>query len=211
MGTRFGYVLDNQGGWFMLSKSNQGGFTMIELIIGLVIVSILIALAAPSYRGWIQNQQIRTAAESLLNGVQLARVEAIKNNGRARFSLCGFPNSSWEVLALPVIVPAAAPANSLVCGAASNALASEVRVQERSAQEGSILATVVVTPAGASEVTFNGFGRVVANANNSATLTKFDITTPTGDRPLTVTVGAGGTTRMCDPSPLLPANDPRRC
>jgi type IV fimbrial biogenesis protein FimT len=193
----------------MLSISQQRGVTLIELMIGIVIVAILSALAAPSYRGWIQNQQIRTAAESILNGVQLARNEAVKNNSRARFVMCGLPVSSWEVLA--VSAPAVAPTQSLACGAGSNAAAGEVRVQERSGQEGSRLATVTVFPNTATTVTFNSFGRVVANADGTVPLAQFDISTPTGDRPLRVLLGTGGNTRMCDPSPLLPANDPRRC
>ena len=196
----------------MLSKSKQGGVTLIELMIAVVIVGVLLVLAAPSYSTWIQNQQIRTAAESILNGIQLTRNEAVKNNGRARFVLCGLPDSSWEVLAVSAL--AAAPAASLACGAGSNAVAGEVRVQERSSQEGSRLAQVIAldqASAVATTITFNSFGRVVANADASAPITQIDVSTPTGDRPLRVTVGAGGNTRMCDPSPLLSATDPRHC
>lgn len=195
----------------MLSKSTQRGVSLVELMVAVVIVSILFVLAAPSYRGWIQNQQIRAAAESILNGIQLARNEAVKNDNRARFVLCSLPSTSWEVLA--VSAPAAAPAASLACGAGSNAGAAEIRVQERSGQEGSRLATVAITPAGAGaiSVTFNSFGRVVANADGTPSITQFDVSTPTGDRPLTITVGAAGNARMCDPSPLLPAADPRHC
>lgn len=193
----------------MLSKSKQRGVTLIELMVAVVIVSILFALAAPSYRGWIQNQQIRTAAESILNGIQLARSESVKNNDRARFVLCGLPATSWEILAVSAL--AAAPAASLACGAGSNAAAGVVRVQERSGQEGSRLATVAITPAGATTVTFNSFGRVVANADGSLSITQFDVSTPTGNRPLSITLGVAGNVRMCDPSPLLPATDPRHC
>ncbi len=193
----------------MLIKSKQRGVSLIEVMIGIVIVSILTALAIPNYKEWIQNQQIRTAAESILNGIRLTRNEAVKNNGRARLVLCGLPASSWEVLAVSVGAPA--PVASQACGAGSNAAAGEIRVQERSGQEGSRLAQVVVTPNGATTVTFNSFGRVVANADASASLTQIDVFNPAGDRPLRITVGAAGNTRMCDPSPLLPATDPRHC
>lgn len=212
---RLGHLLGNKVGRCMLSKSKQRGVTLIELMVAVVILSILFALAVPSYRGWIQNQQIRTAAESILNGIQLARSESVKNNSQARFVLCGLPASSWEILA--VSAPAAAPVASLAC-ALSNAVAGEVRVQERSGQEGSRLAQVVVTSVapqpivspiagdGTTTITFNSFGRVVGGLS-----TTIEVTTPTGDRPLWVTIRAGGNTRMCDPSPLLPATDPRHC
>lgn len=191
---------------------------MIELLVAIVIVGILTSLALPSYRAWIQNQQIRAAAESILNGIQVARSEAIKNNSRARFVLCALPTSSWEVLAASAAAPA--PAVSLACGASSNAIAGDVRVQERSGQEGSRLTQVAATsvpPAapplasdGSNSVTFNSFGRVVANAAGTS-ISTIAVTTPTGDRPLWIAVGAGGNIRMCDPSPLLLPKDPRRC
>ena len=193
----------------MLSAGKQSGVTMIELMISVVIVSILLGLAATSYKDWIQNQQIRTAAESILNGLQVTRTEAVKNNANARFVLCGLPSSSWEVLAASAA--AAAPAVSLACGAGSNAAAGEVRVQERSGNEGSRLAVAAVTPAAATTVTFNNLGRVVANADGSASITQVDVSNPQGNRPLRVVLGAAGTVRMCDPSPLLAANDPRHC
>ncbi len=193
----------------MLSAVKQSGLTMIELMISVVIVSILLALGATSYKDWIQNQQIRTAAESILNGLQVTRTEAVKNNTTARFVLCGLPGSSWEVLVASAA--AAAPVVSLACGAGSNAAAGEVRVQERSGQEGSRLATVTVTPAGAATVTFNGMGRVVANFDGTASITQVDINNPQGNRPLRITQSVSGNMRMCDPSPLLAATDPRHC
>lgn len=206
-------MLGNQAGRIMLSKSKQRGVTLIELMIAVVIVGVLLVLAAPSYSTWIQNQQIRTAAESILNGIQVTRNEAVKNNGRARFVLCNAPLSSWQVLAIPFTAPAAAPAATAECGAGT---ATELRMQERSSQEGSQLAQLAINnlPIGdttVTTVTFNSLGRVVANADASASITQVDVSTPTGDRPLRVTVGAGGNTRMCDPSPLLSATDPRHC
>lgn len=198
----------------MLTKGKQRGFSLIELMVGIVIVGVLFMLGARSYSGWMQNQQIRTAAESILNGIQITRSEAVKNNGRARFVLCGLPASSWEVLAASAA--AAAPAASLACGAGSTAAAGEIRVQERSSQEGSRSAQVAINGAAigvttVTAVTFNSFGRVVANADGSASITQVDVSSPAGDRPLRITVGAGGNTRMCDPSPLLSATDPRHC
>lgn len=202
-------MLGNQIEWLMLTRNQQRGVTLIELMVSIIIVSLLFALAARSYSGWIQNQQIRTAAESILNGIQLTRSEAVKNNGLARFVLCNPPDSSWQVLAASAA--AAAPAATLTCGAGN---AGEIRVQERSGQEGSQFAlvnAVDLTNTNANTVTFNGFGRVVANTDGSPVVAIIDISTLTGDRPLRVTVGLGGNTRMCDPSPLLSATDPRHC
>lgn len=196
----------------MLSK--QRGVSLIELMVAIVIIGLLTSLAIPSYQGWIQNQQIRAAAESILNGMQMARSEAVKSNGRARFVLCGLPASSWEMRVASATAAANATA-SPVCG--TTVPAGEIRVQERSGQEGSRLAQVAVNGGAIgvntiTTVTFNSFGRVVTpNADGSAPITQVIVTTPTGTRPLQVTVGTGGNIRMCDPSPLLSATDPRHC
>lgn len=76
------------------SARTQRGVTLIEVVIVVVIVSILFSLAIPSYRNWIQSAQIRTAAESIQNGLQLARAEAVSRNTPVTFTLAG---NNWTV------------------------------------------------------------------------------------------------------------------
>lgn len=88
----------------MLTPFNKmRGFTLIELMVAVAIFGLLLALGSRSFASWIQNQQIRTGAESILNGMQLARGEAVKRNASAIFVLCdvaaGNTGSSWDVLA----------------------------------------------------------------------------------------------------------------
>lgn len=199
----------------MLVNGKQFGITLIELLVALVILGVLLSLAATSYQGWIQNQQIRTAAESILNGLQIARAEAVKSNSNVRFVLCGLnnptPNSSWDILAFSAGAPAPAASQNCVPGVPAPG-ANELRIQDRNANEGSQSATVATQPAGSTTITFNGLGRVVGNLDGSLTVTQFDITNPLGGtRPLSVTQAIGGAVRMCDPSPNLPLSDPRHC
>ena len=53
---------------------------MIELCIGLAVLAMLIAFAVPGMRGWLLNSQLRSTAESIQNGLQLARSEAVRRN-----------------------------------------------------------------------------------------------------------------------------------
>ena len=63
-------MLGYQRGGRVLGKLHlQRGMTMIELMVGIAIVALLLALTAPSFSSWIQSTQIRTAAETLQNGL----------------------------------------------------------------------------------------------------------------------------------------------
>lgn len=219
-------MLDNQYGRLMLNVGRQLGVTLIELVVGITIIGILLMLAIPSYRSWIQHQQVRTGAESILNGLRLARNAAVSNNATARFVLCDAnnKNTTWEVLAASATAPA--PTASLACAGTSpgsNAGPADIRVQESSAKVGTKLVQAIVTAnAGATMVTFNSLGRVV-NLNpvdNSLPITQIVVCTALdascnntdgSDRLLQINVQTGGDARMCDPSPLLSATDPRHC
>lgn len=65
-----------------MSHSRQHGLTLIELMITLSIVAILVALAGPPYRQFIQNQRLSAAASDLQAALSYARAEAIKRSAR---------------------------------------------------------------------------------------------------------------------------------
>lgn len=60
----------------------KGGFTTIELLVVLVIGAILAAIAAPSFRDFINNTRLASAMSQLTGDLNLARSEAIKRNMR---------------------------------------------------------------------------------------------------------------------------------
>jgi type IV fimbrial biogenesis protein FimT len=163
--------------------------TLIEIMITLAIMGILLMIGMPSFNTWLANTQVRTGAEGLTNGLQLARAEGVRRNANITFVLG--TNTGWTVSVVNT---------------------GEV-VQSRSADDGSTNATLAVTPAGATTVTFNGYGRVTTNADSSATITQLDIGSSTlsaaNTRGLRITLNTGGTVRMCDPA--LAAGDPRAC
>ena len=61
----------------------HGGFTLIELMITVIIVSVLLALAAPAFLSVIQENQNRTQASRIVSSLNLARSEAAKENLQA--------------------------------------------------------------------------------------------------------------------------------
>jgi type IV fimbrial biogenesis protein FimT len=168
----------------------QRGFTLIELMITLTVLGLLVLAALPSFRDWIQNTQIRTATESLLSGLQLARLEAVKRNSNVTFTLG--EGTDWSV----------------------DVASSGENIQSRPSSEGSPNVTLGVTPDGATIVTFNALGRAVTNADGSASITQLntDVSTLPADksRDLQIDIQDGGQIRMCDPN-VGADGDPRKC
>jgi prepilin-type N-terminal cleavage/methylation domain-containing protein len=85
------------------AHSAQRGFTLIELIIGVVIVSLLLALGIPSFKSWVLNAQIRDGAEAILNGIQLARANAIQQNRLVVFELQNTATpANWRIISTAI-------------------------------------------------------------------------------------------------------------
>lgn len=70
----------------------QAGFTLIEAMVTLSILSILAAIAAPSFQKLINNWKIEKTISTLENTIQLSRSEAIKRGE----SIAIHPNENWS-------------------------------------------------------------------------------------------------------------------
>lgn len=63
------------------------GFTLIEAMVSLAILSILIVVAAPSLSSYSENSKVRAVTESFLASAQQARLEAIRSNQKVELVL----------------------------------------------------------------------------------------------------------------------------
>jgi type IV fimbrial biogenesis protein FimT len=181
------------------------GFSLIELMVVVVIVAILSMLALPSYNRWIANTQVRTAAESLQNGLRQAAGEAVKRNTQVDFVL----TDSDPLTATPVGLATGRSWVVRVPASIAPPVAAEL-VNSKPAAEGSRNVTVAAVQFGTTTpvatVSFSGVGRLVAGAP----AVQIDFANPpNSDRPLRVIVSTGGRVRMCDPA--FPATDPQGC
>ena len=61
-----------------MSMEKQKGFTLVELLITIVVISILLATAVPSFMQAIKNNRVTAQANSLVVSTQMARNEAVK-------------------------------------------------------------------------------------------------------------------------------------
>jgi type IV fimbrial biogenesis protein FimT len=166
-------------------KAKSAGFTLIELLTALMVLVVLVGLGFPSFLQMLRNAEIRAAAESVANGLQRARAEAVSRNAKIQFVLGA--GTSWTVdyVTKPVL--------------------TDPPLDSRTGSEGSPNATITSSLAAdlstaATTATFNQLGQVVANADASPPLAQVNFAAAGGNHGLRVTIGVGGNVRVCDPS-----------
>ena len=195
----------------LIGPARERGFSLIEILITLAIIAMVMGLAGPSALVWIQNLQLRNAADAVLGGMQTARLEALKRNTNVAFELTDPSSTAWHVCLFDAVADA--------CQAGQPDLAS------RGASEGSPNAKVGVEttftntniPLGPgvnvpSLVAFDSFGRV--STLSPFNIARVDVRNPTlsaaDERRLSILVAAAGEIRMCDPQ-LAKATNPQGC
>ena len=61
-----------------MKKAKIKGFTLVELLITIVVVTILLATGVPSFMEFTKNNRLTAQANSLVISIQVARSEAVK-------------------------------------------------------------------------------------------------------------------------------------
>lgn len=200
---------------------HRGGYTLIELMVGVAILGILLAVGIPNMANWIMANKARAASGFYLDGLSMARRQAVAHNARSRFLLVPGTNGQfdWQVdLCFPVPgVPCkddegnwsttAAPSGGDPEGAAG------FRSVLRSAASlpASDLLIPVVAPAGASAVYFTEVGWVDTTIGDRLALLRLDPAPALANavRSAAVAVTLAGMAAKCDPAVAAP--DSRAC
>ena len=185
-----------------VSKAS-GGWSLIELLISMATIAIILAAAGPNVSAWVNNTHIRSAAESINNGLQMARAEAVRRNTSVSFYLTDSVDNSCALVAGTSnwVVALTSPVGA--CADATNVL------QRHPAADGGGRA-VISSPA--TTITFNGLGRATTGANSicvGLTDVSAGCIAAEPEHQLAVQVTAGGQIKMCSMS--RPAGDPQRC
>lgn len=166
------------------------GFSVLEVMVVVAIIGVLLSLGVPSFFTYTQNLQIRSAAEQVTAGLQIAKNEAIRRNALIKLTIG--TGTAWTITD-----------------------PNGVTLQSRDANEGSVNVTSALLPNGSTAVTFNGMGRVVPlNDDATPALTQINLDNPqisnaSDRRLLRIVIPLGGAVRMCDP--LVTGTDPRTC
>lgn len=157
------------------------GFTLIELLITVAVLAVGLSLAAPTFTQQIANYRLRSAAESIINGLNYARAEAVRRNSPISFTL-----------------DAAGPGWTVAQGGTP--------LQSRASGETpGITATSSTT---SLAVTFTPTGFVDTSGTRLARVTLASAVANTDTRQ--IDIFGGGLIRVCDPT-VTTAGDPRRC
>ena len=201
----------------------QRGFTMVEVMVSVAIIAIVIAIGIPSLSTWVQNTQVRSTAESLLTGLQLARAEAVRQNIRTRFQLAKADGTScaamgcWIITTDSMTNQGTFPSTNQLQSAGSQESGTNARIGVNSATVAAINCCTTAISAGTGITTnplpglvFNAFGQVVTDASVSK-ITRIDVTSATlaTARRMVITITSSGMAKLCDPS--LPSSNSRGC
>lgn len=166
-------------------KARRGarGLTLIELMITIAVLAVGLSLAAPSFTVQVSNYRVRAAAESMLNGLNYARTEAVRRNRPVSFTLSP-SGSGWSVDQI-------SPAQTL---------------QTRA--DGETAGLTVVSSSTSRAVTFTSTGLVDTSGTR---LTQVNLSAPASNADTRrIDIFGGGLIRMCDPGVAI-VGDPRRC
>ncbi|HEX6135297.1 MAG TPA: GspH/FimT family pseudopilin [Longimicrobiales bacterium] len=69
--------------------SRRPGFTLLELLIVLAILSVVVGIAVPPLRGAVKSTRLETARQTLIGDLRLARTEAIRRNRSVTVTITG--------------------------------------------------------------------------------------------------------------------------
>ena len=158
------------------------GFTLIELLVVIAIVAVGMSLAAPGVSSMVTKRKVQNAAQSIVDGLNFARAEAVRRNTAVSFALRS-DLTGWDVTQ-------ASDGSSL-----QGFSASDWKTVNMSVANSALTATFLATGVLATGTQFS-----------QATITSL-----AGDESVRrVNLFGGGLIRMCDPA-VTAANDPRRC
>lgn len=198
-----------------------GGYTLIEVLVGIAILGILLAVGVPNMTQWIVANKARAASEFYLDGLSMARRQAVVHNARSRFVIMAGTNGQydWQVdLCFPAPgVPCTDDTGNWSTTAAAAAGDPEGAAGFRSVLRAatslppSNILVPAVAPAGAASIYFTELGWVDTSIPDRLSLLRLDPSAAlSGDvRAAAVAVTLAGMAAKCDPAAVAP--DSRAC
>ncbi len=202
----------------MLRVQPARGFTIVELLVGITVLAVLMALGVPAMGTYLQNSKLASAAASYYSGLQSARAEAIRRNVQTQFVMTDTAVETADIA--NAAVAAVAGRNWVVRASGPAAFATAIEAKSGAEGDGSTSAAAIRATGAASgpvafdgTIAFTGFG---ATATNDSYV--IDIKNPGAGacaefsgpmRCRRILVSPGGQISVCDPA--APTGDSRAC
>jgi type IV fimbrial biogenesis protein FimT len=210
----------------LAAPSKQQGVTITEIMVSVSVLAIIMTIGIPSVSMWMQNTQIRSTAESILTGLQLARAEAVRQNIRTSFQFSTPAGNScnskacWTVTSDSFTAPGTFPVSNVIQTSGASEYGQHARLGVSGlAVTNNACATTIVAGKGMATnplpgVVFNPFGQIATDSSATTevtTITRIDVTNilKADAKRLVINISPSGTAKMCDPS--LPATNSRGC
>jgi type IV fimbrial biogenesis protein FimT len=178
-----------------IPRRTTAGFTMIELMIGIAMLAVLAAVAAPAFTDFIERARLRASVDQIVSFLALARQESVKRDRDVTVAVGG-SSTAWCLGAVSAADPAnegdPVPASPDACDCSGTPGACAVGGEQRvvSAAPGS-----GVTLTADNTITFSSkFGGL---ADLSAVGDPMVATSKSGKYELTVEVSPLGHARSC--------------
>jgi type IV fimbrial biogenesis protein FimT len=205
----------------LMPRGPSQGVTLIEQMVAIAILSVMFAIALPSFGDWIRNTRLRSTAETLRADLQMARAEAIRRNTTTRLQfvssldnscVLSTGGSAWVVNAGAAQNPEGACNADIGTNAAPFLIRKSTGVSINNAD--------LQLEATRSTLGFDSLGRQTATTApaTSVAIATVTFTSRKGTcvaaggnvRCLNVVLSPGGDSRICDPSRTA-STDPMRC
>lgn len=206
-----------------LDVRETAGFSLVEMMACTLILIVLLAVGTPGFQSFLQNTQIRRAAESLQSALVLARAEAVRRNVRVSLWLVDQlgPGCRHDSGGKSWVVSQDDPAGHCNQGASDDA--APRLIQAGQVNPGSVNVNVHGTARPEAErgagadgdssageaaeaafcISFDSVGRVEAWCGGDTPLTRIrfqSAVAPETTRALELRMTPGGAVRLCEPA-----------
>ena len=203
-------------------RRTSAGFTLIEMMVVVLIISIGMAIGVPAMSRWNQTSQAEAAVEFYAEGLTMARRQALAHNANSRFVLSANTVSGqfdWRVdvcFPTPTVPCTSSSSNwSTPTSAAANDPDPGVRYTSVSRSADALpkhaLLTITLVPDGYEDLYFLPTGWVDQSDSKRLGRIEFRGTNATADniQKSALSVALVGTVSRCNPD--LPNTDSRAC